>query len=149
MDVQHPYEDFYKVAKELGPLMGVAIVVAMFSGWSRVRNSYKTRTRGEFFIQLLISSITTAIIAIGTTLLLPVVLPESMLTYEIKLGITLYICVFGIKGLDMLARKKFGFSIVDTNDAQDVAKVLDNMPVEQRQACTQCVPKSEGSCPRE
>lgn len=120
-----------ELLEEVGPLLFAAIIMAFFFGWPRVRESYKQHTRLAWFIQYCISSIIVAFLAVATTFLIPLVLPGE-LSYEVKVGITVYICVFGIKGLDGVARKRFGFSIVDLHNPEDLHKMKERMTCEQQ-----------------
>lgn len=144
-------DDFIKIMKDFGPLFYLAFGLALLFGINNVRNSYKYNNKIAWFIQYIMASILTAILAVATALILPLLFPDG-LSHEVQLGVTVYVCVFGVKGLDAFARNRLGFSIVNLNDPQDMREAKRKLTPEQRKTYTQtCSLRDDcngcGSCP--
>ena len=104
--------EFIECLVKVGPLFYVALILSFIFSWSKIKQSFRCDHPIAWFFQYIVASIATAVLAVATTFLIPLVFPDGV-SSEVKLGITCYICVFGVKALDGIARKKFGFSIVD------------------------------------
>lgn len=132
MSMEQNSNEFIRLFKDLGPLFAVAIFMAMMFGWGRVRNSYKEHDKVAVFIQYIISSLMTAILAVATSLILPLITHDAV-PYSVQLGITVFVCMFGVKALDTIARKRLGFSIIDLMDPEDIDRARKGLSKEQRQ----------------
>lgn len=123
---------FVTSINEFGPLFVGALVLSLLFGFKRVQKSYKQQGVVSWIIQYIISSLMTAVLAIATTMVLPLVIPGGV-PYEVSIGITAYICVFGVKALDGVVRKKLGFGILCLSDGDDLVRLKQTMTPEQRE----------------
>lgn len=113
------------------PLALLACVLAFLVAAGHIKRSYRQRSRGQIIGNMAWSAFVTGVMALGAVALLPLMIPEP--TRGVEIGVVIFVCVFGSKGLDVVLRKFMGLSVVDLMDPDDINDIRKGMSARQRE----------------
>lgn len=119
------------------PLALLAGVLAFLVAAGHIKRSYRQRSRGQIIGNMLWSALVTGFLALGAVALLPLVAPEP--TRGMEIGVVIFVCVFGVKGMDVVLRRFMGLSVVDLMDPADINDIRRGMsPRQQEEHARNC-----------
>ena len=113
------------------PLALLACVLAFLVAAGHIKRSYRQRSRGQIIGNMAWSAFVTGVMALGAVALLPLMFPEP--TRGVEIGVVIFVCVFGSKGLDVVLRKFMGLSVVDLMDPDDINDIRKGMSARQQE----------------
>lgn len=142
---------YLRLLYEVWPVMMVAFMVAMFTGWTGVKQSYLQHNVVATVINIILSSAVMALIAVAVTWVLP------LLGYEmdpaIQMGVVVLVASSGMKTMDAIILRLLGARILRVGSGEDLLHMKQAMTLEQqRQHMEMCPYRGECAtcrgCPR-
>ena len=93
--------------------------------WSMqgIKNSYKENSTLGIIGNIIFKSCSATVLSVGTVLLLPDTFMDVTITDQIRVGIAVVMAVFGQGIIDVILRRKFGLTIADLLNKDDIAKI--------------------------
>ena len=108
---------------------GAAFIASLFWSLQKIKNGYKEQTKLQVFGNIVFKALSATVLSVTIVLLLPLEIKglDITLTTELKLGISMFMAIFGQGVLDVFLRKKFGLSIYDLENAADRQHVQERL----------------------
>lgn len=119
------------------PLALLACVLAFLVAAGHIKRSYRQRSLREVVVNLIWSGLVGGSMAVGAVALLPLAVPDP--TRGMEIGVAVFVGLFGFKGVDAFLRRKWGLSVVnlmDPDDINDIRKVMS--PSQQEEHARNC-----------
>ena len=112
----------------------------------RIKRSSGQGGRGQIIGNMLWSARVTGFQALGAVALLPLVAPEP--TRGMEIGVVIFVCVFGVKGMDVVLCRFMGLSVVDLMEPADINDIRRGMSPRQQEEHARNCPFRCGDCRR-
>lgn len=109
------HNSYVSVLFEFVPLFMMAFTVLMLKGIQSIKAGYMGRSLMGKFINLVLSSVVGAVLAVGCAALVPMIYPQA--TPASLVGVTVFMTIGGIRLVDGMAFKHFGIHLVDSSGA--------------------------------
>lgn len=122
---------YVNILIDLWPLALIGATLSLFVGMRYVKRSYLQRTFLQTLGNLLWSAGITMALVVGSVTLLQWVEPD--IPPAVDVGVAICVGLFGLKGVDLFMRRKFGLKITDLMDADALSEELNKLTDEQKQ----------------
>lgn len=132
MDVKQP-NLYLSIFIDLIPLFGLAFSMCVLRGLRGIKDSYLGKSFLSRFMNIILSSVFCAILAVACALILPLVGFSS--DPQVMLGVVVFIAVCGLRIVDSTVYKAFGIHIVDPAMHSRADREWEELSPEERDAC--------------
>lgn len=133
MSTEYKGSVYINLLLEFAPLFGVAFSILMLKGLRSVKASYMGQTIVSRLVNLVLTSIIGAVLAVGCAALLPLIYPQA--TDAALVGATVVMTIGGVRLMDGLAYKYFKIHLVDSSDMNPADSVWLTLSDRERREC--------------
>lgn len=111
-DLRH--NSYISLLIEFAPLFLMAFTILMLKGMQSIKAGYMGRSLMGRFLNLVLTSVVGAALAVGCAAIVPMVYPQA--TPGALVGVTVFMTIGGVRLVDGLAFKHFGIHLVDSTE---------------------------------